>query len=260
MRIYAIDDEPDMLELMHREIQKAAPDAEIRDYSHPGELLTAAKETPCDAAFLDIRMPDMDGMELAEALKHLNPKVNIIFVTGYSEYKANAFDLRASGYIMKPVSAMDVREELRHLRFHVGAEKRVRFRCFGRFEALIDGKPVRFRRSKTLEVLAYLVDCRSMCSTQEIMAALWEDEKSGSYVRNLRKDLLDTFAAAGCEDIFFQQWDKLGIDASRVSCDYYDWIAGNSTAQEEFWGEYMHQYEWAEFTRRKLEERKLRES
>ena len=117
MRIYAIDDEPDMLELMHREIQKAAPDAEIRDYSHPGELLTAAKETPCDAAFLDIRMPDMDGMELAEELKHLNPKVNIIFVTGYSEYKANAFDLRASGYIMKPVSAMDVREELRHLRF-----------------------------------------------------------------------------------------------------------------------------------------------
>lgn len=79
-------------------------------------------------------------------------------------------------------------------------------------------KPVRFRRPKTQEFLAYLVDARGMCSSQQIMVGLWEEEKSSSYIRSLRKDLLDTFAAKGCEDIFIIQWDKLGFDMDRVYC------------------------------------------
>ena len=266
MLIYAVDDEPNALSILSRAIEEATPDAELRCFSSPFELLDAAKVRMCDVAFLDVQMPGMNGVTLAEHLKELHPKVNIIFATGYGEYKGTAMDLRASGYIMKPADAEDVREELQNLRHQTReapaqpavlppAAKRVSFRCFGSFEAFIDGRPVSFARNKTKELLAFLVDARALCNNKEIMAALWEDDKSGAYLRILRKDLLDTFRAAGCEDVFLQRWDQLGIDEDKVRCDYYDYLRGDPEAIRSYWGEYMRQYTWSEFTNGRLEER-----
>ena len=70
------------------------------------------KNTPADIAFLDINMRGMTGVELAKKLKDLCPKINIIFVTGYEEYKGDAMDLRASGYILKPVTKEQIDKEL----------------------------------------------------------------------------------------------------------------------------------------------------
>ena len=256
MRIFAIDDEPGMLELMCRELKKAAPDAEVQGFSYPDALLKAASITPPEAAFIDIRMPDMDGVELASRLKAIVPRINIIFATGYADHKAEAFDMRASGYIIKPISADDIRRELEQLRYTPAQEikKRVRFQCFGSFEVYVDDQPLCFRRSKTKEVLAYLVDTRSLCSNAEIAVALWDNDVSASYLRNLRKDLTDTLTSVGCEDILIQQWDKMGIDQQKVSCDFYDWLKADSASRDNYWGDYMRQYNWAEHTRRRLEQ------
>ena len=256
MRIFAIDDEPGMLELMCREIKKAAPNADVQGFSYPGALLKAARAASPDAAFIDIRMPDMDGVELASQLKTIVPRINIIFATGYSDFKAEALDLRASGYILKPVSADDIRRELGQLRYAPLQEtkKRIRFQYFGNFEVYADGRPLCFRRSKTKEVLAYLVDSRSLCSNAEIAVALWDNDVSASYLRNLRKDLTDTLSDVGCEDILIRQWDKMGIDQQKVSCDFYDWLGADPAARGSYWGDYMRQYNWAEHTRRRLEQ------
>lgn len=61
----------------------------------------------------------MNGVEVAKRLKEANPKMNIIFVTGFSEYKGDAMDMEASGYIMKPVTKEDVESELSDLRFPI---------------------------------------------------------------------------------------------------------------------------------------------
>lgn len=70
-------------------------------------------------AFLDIEMPGMSGIALAQRLKELCPRGNLIFVTGFSQYMAEAFQLHASGYIRKPVTVKAVEEELRNLRYPV---------------------------------------------------------------------------------------------------------------------------------------------
>jgi len=57
-------------------------------------------------------MRGMTGVEVAKKLKEINPKMNIIFVTGFSDYKGDAMDMKASGYIMKPVTAEEVKAEL----------------------------------------------------------------------------------------------------------------------------------------------------
>lgn len=118
----------------------------------------------------------------------------------------------------------------------------------------IDGRPVTFRREKTKEYLAYLVDRGTLCTGEEIAAALWEDSVAPSYLRMLRKDLFDTFTGAGCADVLINDWHRRGIRADRVDCDYYDWKKGKPWAINVYQGEYMTQYSWAEMTHGALEE------
>lgn len=140
-----------------------------------------------------------------------------------------------------------MRVELDNLRYPVRpAPHRVRFQCFGNFEVYIDGHPVLFRREKTKEYLAYLVDRETMCTGAEIAATLWDGNVNASYLRTLRKDLTDTFTAAGCADVLINAWQLRGIRADLVDCDYYDWKRGKPWAVNAYRGEYMTQYSWAE--------------
>ena len=256
MIIYAIDDEPKALRVLCRAIASAAPEAGLREFERPNDVIAAVEggETP-DVLFSDADMPGMSGVELAKALKLRCPQLNVIFATGYDDYMRDALNLHASGYLKKPITTEDVRVELENLRHPVkSSPHRVRFQCFGNFEVYIDGQPVTFRREKTKEYLAYLVDRGTLCTGEEIAAALWEDSVSPSYLRMLRKDLFDTFTGAGCADVLINDWQRRGIRADRVDCDYYDWKKGKPWAINVYQGEYMTQYSWAEMTHGALEE------
>ena len=119
MRILCVDDEPLALQMLMISIQKAKPDAEVDGFEEPEDLIEEAEKNGCDIAFLDIHMSGMDGVEAAKKLKEINPKMNIIFVTGYSEYAGEAMRLHASGYILKPLTPEKIRKEIEHLRFPV---------------------------------------------------------------------------------------------------------------------------------------------
>ncbi len=253
MNILAVDDEKIALEGLESAIRKADPTAQIYSFRKPSETLEFCQngDKHCEAAFLDIQMRGMNGVELAKQVKLLSPKTNLIFATGYGEYRGDAFDIHASGYLMKPITPEKVRKELEDLRHPVcqSGKNRVRFQTFGNFEVFIDGAAVPFKYEKTKEMLAYLVDRRgALCTSGEIMAVLWQDGDHSAYFRSLKKDLLDTIKEAGCMDIFLQQWGKLGIAVEKVDCDYYDWQKGELYALNLYRGEYMCQYTWGEIT------------
>ena len=136
MKIMCCDDEELALQMLERAIQKAKPDADVSAFDDQDDLLEAAGKEGCDIAFLDIHMRGMNGVELARRLKEINPKMNIIFVTGYSEYAGEAMSLHASGYIMKPVSKAKVEKELADLRFPIipKNDALLRVQCFGNFD------------------------------------------------------------------------------------------------------------------------------
>ena len=250
MTIFAIDDEPKAVRVLCRAIVEAEPGAEIREFDRPDDVIAAVEggEVP-DVLFSDVNMPGMSGVELAKTLKLRNPRLNVIFATGYDDYMRDALNLHVSGYLKKPITAEDVRVELDNLRHPVrSCPHRVRFQCFGNFEVYIDGHPVTFHREKTKEYLAYLVDREALCTGAEIAATLWDGNVNVSYLRTLRKDLNDTFAAAGCADVLINDWQRRGIRTDLVDCDYYDWKKGKPWAINAYRGEYMNQYSWAELT------------
>ena len=72
---------------------------------------------PVDIAFLDITLGTSNGITLAENLQQLFSSINIIFVTGYSDYTADAMKMHASGYITKPITKEKILHEVEDLRY-----------------------------------------------------------------------------------------------------------------------------------------------
>ena len=254
MKIIAVDDEKIALQGLLLSIQRAAPEAEVQGFRRAADAIAYMECTPCDVAFLDIEMKGMNGVQTAERLKSIHPDVNIIFATGFGSYRDAAFDLHASGYLIKPITEDAVRRELQNLRRPVAAPKRLKVMTFGNFEVLYDGAPLVFKYRKSKELLAYLVDRRgAMCSTGEIMSVLFEDDGDHKvYYHRLRSDLIETLAAKGCEGVISQQRGMLGVVPEGMDCDYYDYLNGKAELSKLYHGEYMMQYSFAEVTNAEL--------
>jgi len=253
MRIITADDEPLALELLTEAVKEAVPGEELHEFSNPEKLLEFAERTPCDVAFLDIDMGCMSGIEVAKKLKIWNPAINIIFVTAYSEYMYTAIKMRVSGYLTKPATKEEVKEELENLRnpVRMPAEHRLQAKCFGTFDVFVEEKSLSFERSKTKELLAYLIDRRGNAVTSgEIRAVLWEnapnDKTTGTYLQILKKDLISTLKREGVEDALKLSWNKYAIDPGKISCDYYDYLDDKPEGVHAYNGEYMSQYSWGE--------------
>lgn len=255
MKIIAVDDEKLALDVLVSTINEVVSDAEIFGFRQPLEAISFAENEKCDIAFLDIKMRGMTGLELAKRLKDINAKINIIFVTGYSEYSLDAFRLYASDYLLKPVDEEQVRKALENLRNPVNTpqKKKVKIKCFGNFEVFVNNEPLNFNRNKTKELFAYLVDRKgASCSMGEISAKLWEDKPDSvsqrSNLRNLIYDLKNTLANVGADEIIVKNRNTVRLKPELVDCDYYEFLKGNLSSVNTYQGEYMHQYSWAEMT------------
>lgn len=258
MNFLAVDDENLALRALVSALNRAAPEDEVYAFRSPEEALELACRMKLDAAFLDISMRGMTGLELARALKAKQENINIVLVTGYSEYAMDALSIFVSGYVMKPVTAEKIAEQLGNLRHSVYEKPdfRVRVQCFGNFEVFVDDKPVKFQYSKTKELFAYLIDRNgALCSGAEIAAALWEDDAGDKlyYYRRIRSDLISTLAQYRCEDCIVHQRGVIGVAADKLRCDYYDWLAGKPEAVRAYHSEYLSQYSWGEQTLGQLE-------
>ena len=256
MRIFAIDDEPKMLRLLHSAIEGAAPEAEISDFLLGSEALSHIEEGGVcpDVVFADIQMPGLTGLELAVRLKQIAPETGVVFVTGYDEYAVDAYRLHVGGYIMKPVEAGRIREELDHLGAFLPSDpSKLKVRCFGNFEVLWQDKPLEFSRQKTKELFAYLIDRGgAYCTAGEIIGVLWENSEAvkdaSQYLRVLTGDLTATLKAIGMKEVLLRKRGQWAVQRSLLDCDYYRMLEGDMNAVNAFRGQYMAQYSWAELT------------
>lgn len=256
MRIIAADDEELALESLTSAIREAKPEAELVAFSNPEEVVEYVSVHSCDVAFLDIEMGTMSGIEVAKRLKQQRPGINIVFVTGYDQYISRAVHMKVSGYVLKPVTKDEIEEEFKYMSFQKDSRMqerdRVVVKCFGNFNVFVNGQELDFEKKKTKELLAYLIDHQGESVTSgELRGVLWEsastDTNTRSYLSKLKTDLEQTLCKAGIQDrILKTSWGKYAVDVEKISCDYYDYLKNKPEGVQEFNGEYMEQYGWAE--------------
>ncbi|MBQ2249120.1 MAG: response regulator [Clostridia bacterium] len=250
MVVIAVDDEALMLGAL-AEALEASPDiTHVAKFSDCEAALDFARRNPIDIAFLDINMRGMGGLALAESILSARPDCKIVFCTGYEEYAIPAFKLHASGYLMKPISAEDVQGEIDNIKGIRQKAKLLSVKCFGNFEVYAKNETLVFKRSKTKELFAFLVDRNGAGMTaKQICAVLFpgdtDDAKNAAYLRQLVMDLKNTLKTVGAEGVLCHETPCYRVDTRLLKCDYFSHL---ETGKPEFHGEYMTQYSWAEDT------------
>lgn len=249
MRILAVEDEPVLLKQLTKRISEALPEAETVAFDNAADAIAALSQGEIHIAFLDIAIGSMTGVDLARHIKAVYPQCDIVFTTGYSEYAPKAFELGASDYLMKPVTAKKIEHALSQLRYNKQNESMVQglyIQCFGDFEVFYDGEPVAEFTKRSKELLAYLINKAGvLCPVAEIRNAIFQDS-TDSYIRVAKKDLVKILSDIGQEDILVKGWGVLGIDRKKVQCDYFDYLDGKPSALNLYKGAYMSQYDWAQ--------------
>jgi DNA-binding LytR/AlgR family response regulator len=112
LRILAVDDERPALDDLARVLRAQPAVSEVDTAASGEEALHALTGEHYDAVFLDVRMPGLDGVELARVLRRFAVPPALIFVSAYESAAVEAFELRALDYLLKPVSRARVAEAL----------------------------------------------------------------------------------------------------------------------------------------------------
>ena len=100
-------------------LKEVMPKAEIIGFTKPSDVLNYARDNRISLAFLDIEMGKVSGLDLCRELLEINPRTNVIFLTAYMGYSFDAWSTGACGFILKPISASEVRKQITLLRYPV---------------------------------------------------------------------------------------------------------------------------------------------
>ncbi|MBR1830896.1 MAG: response regulator [Ruminiclostridium sp.] len=119
MKILIADDHQMIVEDLKDEISKLLPDALCIGTSEPEEIIPLFEHYRFDVVFIDIKMPGTNGISLAQKMLDKHPNTNIIYITGYADYAAQAFRTYASAFLEKPVTPDMIEDALAHLRHPV---------------------------------------------------------------------------------------------------------------------------------------------
>ena len=172
------------------------------------------------------------------------------------------FNFAIATLIMLGIAFISRRKLKQHLAMIKKQKNSLEARTFGNFTLLYENKAVKFSRSKTMELIAYLVlKNGSSANTKELLCALYGDyadsARYGASLRSLISDAKHVFADMEIQNFFTAEYNNFRINPEAVKCDYYDFLSGDSKAIKAYAGEFMSQYSWAEGTAAFLERKAL---
>ena len=105
-------------------LEEVLPNATVSGFTDADDAIEYAKENRVALAFLDIELRNTSGLDLCRTLLEINPQTNVVYLTAYSAYSLDAWSTGACGFMLKPITAEGVREQIKHLRypFFVGGD------------------------------------------------------------------------------------------------------------------------------------------
>lgn len=127
MRIAICDDEEKYRIQLKTVLDKLLinTDDDIETFSDGNILAVKFAESPFDLVFLDIEMPEIDGITLARKLRAVSEKVFIVFLTGHVEYALEGYEVNALRYLTKPVDIDKLKEVLNYVRDKIGSARQI---------------------------------------------------------------------------------------------------------------------------------------
>lgn len=197
LRVMIVEDERPILGLMERLVGRHPLLETVGAYDGPLAALERFAELKPDAVFLDVEMPKMGGLELAEKLRAIDEDVQVVFTTAYPNYAVEAFRVSAVDYLLKPVTADALERVVQRLVKNQALRSALRpaappeapmpARCLGTFETRdANGQPIGWPTRKTEELFAYLLAYPGRLANKwQLADLLWPDMEEERAIHNL---------------------------------------------------------------------------
>ena len=260
MKIIVVDDE---LAALNTFLPNVVDDLSIECkmfMNAPRAALEYVRINRVDAAFLDVKMPEFDGIDLAERMLAICPTLKIVFISAYVKDEneiINRLSGRVAGFCHKPYSAESIKALIASLSAQ-SAQPKLHLRTFDAFDLFVNGVAVNFSSSKAKELLALLTDARgSYISMDTAIGNLWA-EKNAELGKRLYRDavcrLRLTLKGVGAEELVTFERGRAVINTQLATCDMWDFVEHGGV----FSGRYMPQYDWSIITEATLEQHTLR--
>lgn len=189
MKVVCVDDEKLALDIMTHLLGKTEQIEVVGSFQKVKTALNFVLDEQVDVVFLDIEMPEINGLELAEKILEKKPHIEIVFVTAYNEYAVEAFELNAIDYLMKPVNLTRLEKTIERLSKKTTAnpeassenkEKTLHIKLTHNLSfALGDNpfEPLKWRTAKARELFLYLLQNKNtLVHKGTLMEMLWGEE------------------------------------------------------------------------------------
>lgn len=197
MNILIVDDEIYTLNEINFYVKQHEDFKYSVTYTNPLQALEEAERMQFDAALLDIDMPVMNGLELAERLFNILPEIKIVFITAYNSYATEAFDVNAIDYVLKPIRkerlsrALDriVCKSKNNIK-QKSDQPKLSVHTLGKFVVKIGEEVIKWNRKKSAELFAYLLENKEMpIHKEKLCDLLWPDLEPRKALVNLQSTI-----------------------------------------------------------------------
>ena len=189
MRIVCVDDERLSLQFIEKQLEQIEDISIAAMFTNPLEAKEYILNEAIDTAFLDVQMPGLNGIQLAEQILEYKPDLNIVFVTAYDQYAVEAFQLNALDYVIKPTKVERLHQTIKRVKTKLkdtandrdlneeDCPLRIKVSNYLAFEEKPNVfQPVSWRTSKSQELFIYLLHNRNrLVEKSAIIDLLWYD-------------------------------------------------------------------------------------
>ena len=246
MKIIIVDDEISALQDFLKQVI-LQDGVEYQFFGDNPEAILSYMEThPIDGAFLDVRMPRINGFDLAQRILAVSPSAKIAFFTGLSikmEDIPEAIRDHVVAILYKPYGI----EDLEYALHKIGsAHPKMHVMMFGPFDCFINGRPIVFSSTKSKELFAFLLANRGKTVTMNAaLEALWGDrdvDRAKKLYRDAVWRLRETLNAVNFNCVEFGR-AVLNVDLTDIECDYYHYLKHPDAIY--YGGDFLPAYEWS---------------
>nr|WP_198044715.1 response regulator [Lysinibacillus timonensis] len=181
MRALIVDDEELAINHLVNLLQKFSFLSEILTFTTSKDVVKYLDLYKVDIAFIDIEMPEMDGLELSIKIRDMQPTCKIIFTTAYDHYAVNAFELRATDYIVKPVTYKRLLNTMERIDINTTNQIYMKRLCLFGDLRVIENEIIttfdKWRTQKVKDIFFYLLHMRNKNIHRDILIELfWQDQ------------------------------------------------------------------------------------
>lgn len=275
IRAIIVDDEPLALQLMEKKLTDLGTVEVVKSFSMVSNVLKEMKQLNFQVAFLDIEMPGLNGLDLAELIQEWNSDIHIVFVTASKNYAIQAFELHSIDYLVKPIMSERLKKTISRIQDQLQTNKQdpqqqkessaIEVICFSEFAVYHNRELVKWKTAKVQELFAFFVThLNTYVNRDSLIEFLWPDNDyqkakiqlhtSISYLRKTLKTLGYSKVLSFSNQSYILELPDFTCDAILFERMITDLKTVNSTNIEElertvqlYSGSYLEKngYEWA---------------